>query len=157
MFVPPSKQESDDELFVLAQTMKVNHRKFADGILRGMSGNEAAAFSGYTGVHPRKQSSYLMRRPDVVRYIRLMQGRSYGESLVTLTLMADRLWAIITDPNASVRQKELSWGHLVKIRTAESRIPVLEKPAQSDTGPDPVAEVEKVMEDYLSRKDEETP
>jgi hypothetical protein len=154
VFVPPAKEESDDELFCLAQTMKVNHRKFADGILQGMSGTEASAFSGYTGDHPRKQSSYLMRRPDVVRYIRLMQGRTYGESVVTLKMMVDRLWAIITDPNASSRQKELSWGHLVKIRTAESRIPLQDEPPKVQATPEEagLAEVDRVLLDLQTRK-----
>lgn len=156
MYVPAPKQ-SDDELYVLSQNMKPYHAKFASMVAGGMMGTEAIRALGYQGVAPKQAASQILRRPDVVAFIRLSQARMVGAAQVTQAAILDRLWAMATDPLASAASRDKAMSHLVKLQaagiSAAAKAPAeTAAPVQVAAPDEGLAELERVAEDLQARK-----
>lgn len=117
-YAAPAARSCVDELTVLAHGMKPQHRKFAEAILRGEDGVSAAKSAGCPGTALSQAAYRLIRREDVLRYIRLSQVEAAASSRVTLDAIKVNLWLTINDPNADDKARDKAMGHLVKIMTA---------------------------------------
>lgn len=116
-YAAPAARSCDDELTVIAHKMKPLHRRFADALLRGESGAAAAKSAGCPGTALRQAASRLLRREDVLRYIRLSQQRAATASQGTLEAIMERLWLTVTDPAAAEEARERAMAHLVKLHS----------------------------------------
>lgn len=116
-YAAPAARSCDDELTVIAHKIKPLHRRFADAILQGESGAAAAKSAGCPGTALRQAASRLLRREDVLRYIRLSQQRAATASQVTLEALMERLWLTVTDPTATEEAQERAMAHLVKLHS----------------------------------------
>lgn len=153
----PSVRSCDDELTVLAKTMKPYHCRFAELVVQGKKGPEAVTLAGFAGTAKRQAAAALCRREDVRQYIRLGQERAVGAAQVTTAAIVDRLWMLATDPTATETQRDKAMGHLVKLQAAGLQAmrsaPIDETPkAQATPEEEGLAEVDRVLLDLQVRK-----
>lgn len=144
MYTPPPPRSCDDELTVLVTNMRPRHRMFADQILKGCSGTEAIRAIGYMGEAPQQSASALVRRPDVRRYLALMQRQAALAARISLTAIVERLWATVTDIQESPTARDRAMTHLVKIHTMGQASPPPAQPTGQGQGltDDVVASIE---------------
>lgn len=117
----PKQRKCDDELTLLAETMRPAHRRFAEGILAGQLGAKAAVAAGFAETSARGRAYHLLRREDVRRYIRLSQREEAVYARVTLAALTDRLWQTITDSNETQRAREAALKLLTRLLIARGK------------------------------------
>jgi hypothetical protein len=127
VYVPPPRQQCDDELTVIASKLRPQHRKFADLILEGRTGSQAVEGAGFRAADLRSAATRILRREDVRRYIRLTQREVAISNRVTLDALVTHLWTTARDPQALPKVKAAALAHLVRIFTAGGNQIAVEK------------------------------
>jgi hypothetical protein len=156
-YAAPAARSCEDELAVLTHSMKPQHRKFAEAILRGEDGATAAKSAGCPGTALRQAAYRLIRREDVLRYIRLSQVEAAADSRVTLGALKVKLWLTINDPNADDKARDKATGHLVKILTAGQGITATATlPTQTKPGDAAELDADAGLSEDLAAKFERT-
>jgi len=117
----------DDELTLLVDAMNPKRRAFADAVLRGETGAQAAIQAGFSVAAAKQRAYELMRRDDVRRYIRLHQSEASRSTRVTLSTLIDRLWLMTCDPTVGNARRDQSLQQLVRIFLAAAERPVVAK------------------------------
>lgn len=117
--ISASGRPCDDELTLLAEQMKPAHLKFCELYVSGVMGTQATLGAGFKD---RKTGWALLRRPDVRRYIELMQREISVASRVSLNTLVDRLWRMATDPTIAQKRQDSAMLQLVRIFTAGNLI-----------------------------------
>lgn len=118
VYTPRAPYGCDDELTVLARTMKPRHKLFADHVLRGLNGADAVRAAGFDGLAAAQAAAAMIRREDVRRYIALAKREAATSSRVTLSAILERLWLTVCDIQESPIARERAMAHLVKLHTA---------------------------------------
>lgn len=112
-----SGRPCNDPLTLVVERLKPAHRKFADAVLRGEAGTQAALQAGFAPAYARCQAVRLFRRPDVRQYIHLMQQEAGRAARVSLSTLIDRLHALACDPTIQPKRQDAAMAQLVKIFT----------------------------------------
>lgn len=118
IYVRPPARQCDDELTVLASSLRPQHRLFADLILEGRTGSQAVEGAGFRAGDLRSAATRILRREDVRRYIRLTQREVAVAHRVTLDALVTHLWVQARDPQTPQKEKSAALTHLVRIFTA---------------------------------------